>query len=124
LGFTQDKMNRYSRAISEKLLRCSHEYGCLDESRTELQRILANLEPSWGMQYQAYTLGSWSSTKQNLNHSRSPMQRHSMLVNSPGRRRFWTHYKKCRGVWDHPEGIMVGAIKNNLLQLQKLVEIH
>jgi len=48
LGFTQGNLNRFSRVISEKLLRYSHEYGCLDESKTELQRILQNLDPSVG----------------------------------------------------------------------------
>jgi hypothetical protein len=39
MGFDAGQVNlkRFSRAIGEKLLKYIHEYGCLDETRVELQ---------------------------------------------------------------------------------------
>jgi hypothetical protein len=44
----QQNLYHHSRVVGDKLLRYSHDYGCLDESRTELQRILAHLDPAVG----------------------------------------------------------------------------
>jgi hypothetical protein len=50
LGFSEPTLNlkRLSRIIGEKLLKYSHEYGFVDETRVELQRILQTLDPSIG----------------------------------------------------------------------------
>jgi hypothetical protein len=48
LGIVQQTLQKCSRAISDKLMKYSHQYGCLDDSRNELQEILKSLDASIG----------------------------------------------------------------------------
>jgi len=48
LGISQTSLTRCSRAVGEKLMKYSHQYGCLDDSRNELQQILKSLDATIG----------------------------------------------------------------------------
>jgi len=124
LGFTQGNLNRFSRAISEKLLRYSHEYGCLDESKTELQRILQNLDPSVGSR-----IASLHSRilEQHLAEAQPHQQpnKETMTNDDDWEKEILDSLKRKRGGdWDHPERTTLGTIKNNLPRLKKIIEIH
>ncbi len=48
LGIVQKTLQKCSRAVSDKLMKYSHQYGCLDDSRNELQEILKSLDATMG----------------------------------------------------------------------------
>jgi len=46
LGVARDHIVQHCRMVGEKVLNYSHEYGCLDETRQELQSVLTSLDPA------------------------------------------------------------------------------
>jgi hypothetical protein len=96
----------------------------LDESKTELQRILQNLDPSVGSRIASLHSRT---LEQHLAEAQPHQQpnKETMTNDDDWEKEILDSLKRKRGGdCDHPERTTLGTIKNNLLRLKKIIEIH
>lgn len=120
----QQNLYHHSRVVGDKLLRYSHDYGCLDESRTELQRILAHLDPAVGNRIATLHARILEQRQAEI-HAEFSQPLELLSVEEQTRENEVQPYKKRRGgQWDHPDRTSIGQLKDNMLRLEKIVEIY
>ena len=120
----QQNLYHHSRVVGDKLLRYSHDYGCLDESRTELQRILAHLDPAVGNRIATLHARILEQRQAEI-HAEFSQPLQLLSVEEQTRENEVQPYKKRRGgQWDHPDRTSIGQLKDNMLRLEKIVEIY
>jgi len=97
-------------------MKYSHQYGCLDDSRNELQQILKSLDATIGcriaslhcrileeQQQQLITGDNEQSTKSGNTQQQQESERGNIIQKKHNR----------GGEWDHPERSNVGKINDN-----------
>jgi hypothetical protein len=118
LGFGDNSMHmkRFSRAVGEKVLKYSHEYGCLDETRVELQWILATLDLAIGSRIANLHSSILEQQQAKQLHNDEPLE----TVENTGEDTAVALQKK----WDHACRKDTKNLINNGAKLQKIIEVH
>jgi len=120
LGVPIDNMVRHSRVVGDKLLCYSHEYGCLDETKQELQKILSTLDPKLGNKI--------ASLHSRILEQLQPQQQQSQPLDETTILReeeeIQPYKKKRGGEWDHTSRSTLGKVKDNASKIKAIVEIQ
>jgi hypothetical protein len=123
LGFSEPTLNlkRLSRIIGEKLLKYSHEYGFVDETRVELQRILQTLDPSIGSRI--------TNLHGRILEQQQPHQAQGdeeIFIQQPTEEssNFEPNREKRGGEWDHLGRKGVKTIQCTTEKVKKILQIH
>jgi hypothetical protein len=131
LGILQQTLQKCSRAIADKLMKYSHQYGCLDDSRNELQELLKSLDATIGGRIASLHCRILEELQQNMmtgntedkdktNDSGNTQQHQNEKTVTPDNQKRVGSWEK----WDHPYRKEIKNLNNNSEKIQKIMEIH
>jgi hypothetical protein len=125
LQIGQENIQRVARAVGEKLLQYSHEYGCLDTAKVEFQKILNTLDATISSRIAQLHGKILDQEKRQTTNSTTQLTQletddftFDLDISSPFAK------KKHGGEWDHDDRNNIGKIKDSLEKVQEIISIH
>jgi len=114
LQIGQENIQRVARAVGEKLLQYSHEYGCLDTAKVEFQKILNTLDATISSRIAQLHGKILDQEKRQTTNSTTQLTQletddstFDLDISSPFAK------KKRGGEWDHDDRNNIGKIKDS-----------
>jgi hypothetical protein len=117
LQIGQENIQRAARAVGEKLLQYSHEYGCLDTAKVEFQKILNTLDATISSRITQLHGKILDQEKRQTTRSTTQLETDNFTfdldISSPFAK------KKHGGEWDHDDRNNIGKIKDSWEKVKK-----